>query len=246
MRRKRKNSLLITLITISSVIVLLTAGFFIYASVYYHADNVALQNFAELHPSVKTESGKNYLAFKGDEIKGGVILYPGAKVEYTSYSALATALADNGYLCVLLKVPFNLAFFSSNAADRIPELYPEVSDWYLGGHSLGGAIAAKCLAKSDKYQGLILLAAYSADDLTAKNAKVLSVYGSNDKSLNQKSYLKYKKNLPADFTEKIIDGGCHSYFGTYGIQKRDGTPSIDNFKQIEVTASLIDEFITNK
>ena len=36
----------------------------------------------------------------------------------------------------------NLAVLDMNAADSIPERFSEVTDWYIGGHSLGGAMAA--------------------------------------------------------------------------------------------------------
>ena len=45
-------------------------------------------------------------------------------------------------LCVLVKMPCNLAVLDRNAADSIPERFSEVTDWYIGGHSLGGAMAA--------------------------------------------------------------------------------------------------------
>lgn len=34
----------------------------------------------------------------------------------------------------------------------------------------------------------------------------------------------------------LIPGGCHAYFGMYGLQKGDGTPSISNTRQIQQTA----------
>ena len=53
------------------------------------------------------------------------------------------------------------------------------------------------------------------------------------------SYEKYRENLPADFTEVVIPGGCHAYFGCYGAQKGDGTPEITNEEQIRRTAEAI-------
>ncbi len=53
------------------------------------------------------------------------------------------------------------------------------------------------------------------------------------------SYEKYKTNLPSDFSEVILAGGCHAYFGCYGAQKGDGTPTISNKEQIRLTAEAI-------
>ena len=44
---------------------------------------------------------------------------------------------------------------------------------------------------------------------------------------------------PEDFTEVIIEGGCHAYFGMYGAQDGDGTPTISNYEQIRLTSENI-------
>lgn len=44
-----------------------------------------------------------------------------------------------------------------------------MNSWYVGGHSLGGAMAASYAAKhTDELDGLVLLAAYSTADLTGQ------------------------------------------------------------------------------
>ena len=91
----------------------------------------------------------------------------------------------------------------------------------------------------DEYEGLILLGSYSTEDLSDSDIEVLSIYGSEDRVLNASKYEKNISNLPADFTEIIIEGGCHAYFGMYGAQDGDGMPSISNEKQICQTADEI-------
>ena len=82
--------------------------------------------------------------------KCGFIFYPGGKVEYTAYAPL---------MCVLLKMPLNLAVLDVNAADSVFDMFPEISSWYIGGHSLGGSMAASyALENTDKLEGLVLLA----------------------------------------------------------------------------------------
>ena len=39
-------------------------------------------------------------------------------------------------------VVMNIALIWMNAADGIPERFSDIADWYIGGHSLGGAMAA--------------------------------------------------------------------------------------------------------
>ena len=149
-------------------------------------------------------------------------------------------LAREGVLCVLVEMPFNLAVFDINAADGIQEQYPEIEDWYIGGHSLGGSMAASYLADhTDEYEGLILLGSYSTADLSNTDLNVLSIYGSEDRVLDCEKYDENRSNLPDDFTEVVIEGGCHAYFGMYGAQDGDGTPTISNHEQIRLTAEYI-------
>ena len=50
------------------------------------------------------------------------------------------------------------------------------------------------------------------------------MHGSEDGVLDMDKYRKYRSNLPEDNTyEYVIDGGCHSYFGSHGLRKGDGT-----------------------
>ena len=184
------------------------------------------------------------IIFEPDGAKKGFIFYPGGKVEYTAYIPLMQACAEQGIMCVLLEMPFNLAVFDVNAADGIQEQYPEIEEWYIGGHSLGGSMAASYLAdNAEEYEGLILLGSYAANDLSDTDLDVLSIYGSEDKVMNREKYDENKSNLPDEFTEIIIDGGCHAYFGMYGAQDGDGTPVITNEEQIALTVEHVVEIM---
>jgi len=217
----------------------------IYLGDYYRADISAIQ---EMMPKGSTwkEEPDGTIVFSPEGATKGFIFYPGGKVEYTAYIPLMAALAERGVLCVLVKMPFNLAVFDVNAADGISGDYPEIEEWYIGGHSLGGSMAASYAAKNaDTLAGLVLLASYSTSDISVAGLSVLSVYGSEDGVLNMEKYEKYSENLPHGFDEYVIDGGCHAYFGVYGAQAGDGTPSVTNKEQIDFTAEKITEFINN-
>ena len=147
-------------------------------------------------------------------------------------------------LCILIEMPFNLAVLDMNAAEGWTDKYPNVGNWYIGGHSLGGSMAASFVAKhSDSFDGLILLGSYSTARITLP---VLSIYGSEDKVMNREKYDKYRSNVSSSLTEAVIDGGCHAYFGMYGAQDGDGTPSISNEVQINLTVSEIIDFINKE
>ena len=71
--------------------------------------------------------------------------HPDAKMTHDAVYCIPEVMRDlakDGILCVLVKMPCNLAVLDMNAADSIPERFSEVTDWYIGGHSLGGAMAA--------------------------------------------------------------------------------------------------------
>ena len=235
-KRKRKIFIITTSVVLALTVIVGACA--IYLGDYYRADEEAINAFLPQGTTWKEESGR--IVFEPEGATKGLIFYPGGKVEYTAYIPLMQACAEEGILCVLVEMPFNLAVFDVNAADGIQQKYPEIEAWYIGGHSLGGSMAASYVAdNAEDYEGLVLLGAYSASDLSNTDLAVLSVFGSEDAVMDRKKYNKNKKNLPNGFTELVIDGGCHAYFGMYGAQKGDGIPKITNEEQIRITVDKI-------
>lgn len=233
---KRNRKAVVGIASVVLAVVLIAAACLVYLNDYYHADQEAIAAFLKQDASWK-DKAKGTLVFEPDNATKGFIFYPGGKVEYMAYVPLMQACADQGVLCVLVEMPFNLAVLDMNAADGLQEQYPHIREWYIGGHSLGGSMAASYLAdNAEDYEGLILLGSYSTADLSRTDLDVLSVFGSEDKVMNRAKYDENRTNLPDDFTEVIIDGGCHVYFGMYGAQDGDGTPTISSEEQIRMTA----------
>ncbi len=242
--KNEKKRILKKLIAIFIVFSLLIGACAFYVNDYYRADLGAISAFSNNQKIEREILDDETIIFKPEKVKAGFIFYPGGKVEYTAYIPLMEELAKKDIMCVLLKMPFNLAVLDVNGAEGIKEMFPETEIWYLGGHSLGGSMAATYLSENiEKYEGLVLLGSYSTADLSEENVKVLSVFGSEDKVMNKEKYAEYKINLPKDFSEEVIDGGCHAYFGMYGEQEGDGTPTITNEEQIRKTAEIIEDFI---
>lgn len=222
-----------------ALLVLCGGAIGIYAANYYHMDESAVTAM-ESSDTVTVTNEKGLAVFTPENPEIGLIFYPGGKVECAAYQPLMAACAQQGILCILVEMPFNLAVLDINAADGIQAQYPEIEKWYIGGHSLGGSMAASYLAEHiDDYEGLILLGSYSTADLSETDLDVLSVYGSEDQVMNRDKYEQNKSNLPGDFTEVVIEGGCHAYFGMYGAQEEDGKPGISNVQQIFLTAEQI-------
>lgn len=241
---KSKRRILIWTISVVLTIAITVGGCAIYVSDYYRADSVAIESFTASHSVKANESSGGFIVFEPIDPDAGFIFYPGGKVEYTAYIPLMSALAEKGVLCILTPMPFNLAVLDMNAAKGMTDKYPEVDNWYIGGHSLGGSMAASFVAdNSDDFDGLILLGSYSTAEVTLP---VLSVYGSEDKVMNREKYDKYKTNISSSLTETVIDGGCHAYFGMYGAQDGDGMPSVSNEEQIHLTVEEIIKFINKE
>ena len=234
------------LIVVTIVIVLALGGL----AVYFGNGNPADQNARACieHPVaglVVDDATAGRIAFApqgGGSV--GIVFYPGARVRYDAYAELAERLAQRGYLCVLSDMPLNLALLNQNAADGIVKDYPSISHWYLCGHSMGGMAASNYAhGHQDALDGLILLASRISNDFSGSTLPVLLVSATEDGICTPELLEADNTPLPADFTHVVIEGGCHGYFGSYGDQKSDGTPSIGREEQQDQTAESIDAFI---
>ena len=235
----------IALAVVVALILSLVIGAWIYVSDYYKADDEKIEAFM---PKKTTEVyNKDYIAFGDSNSENGFVFYPGGKVESDAYIPLMRILAESGVFCILFDMPFNLAVLNIDAADGVCEAYPDIKNWYIGGHSLGGSMAASYMSDNiEEFSGLVLLASYSTADISDSGVRVLSVYGSEDGVMNSEKYEENKENLPSDFTESLIEGGCHAYFGMYGEQDGDGRASISAEEQIMFTADKILAFLNEE
>ena len=226
------------LIGLVCVLAALVVAAVVYLNTSYPASDAALDALAsDGQVTVTTQDDGDIVFAPADGVSAvGLVFYPGGKVDQRAYAPLMRECAERGYTCVLVSMPFNLAVFDAGAAAGEEDAFPEVERWYIGGHSLGGAMAASYAADhAGEFDGLLLCAAYSTDDLSQTGLKVESVYGTADGVLNRESYEKYRGNAP-QMAEDVIDGGCHSYFGDYGMQDGDGKPSITREEQLARTA----------
>lgn len=242
--KKMSKKLKIFMISLLCFIIVCCTAFGIYVSDYYHANDAALEATFSDDTVTVIQKNDDYMVFTPEKPKCGLVFYPGGKVEYTAYAPLMKALAEEGFFCVLVKMPFNLAVFDINAADDILEEYTNIKEWYIGGHSLGGSMAASYASKNtDKLKGLILLASFSTENLNDSGLDVIQITAREDEILwdDMEKVKKYQPNLPDDFSQLCIEGGCHAYFGSYGEQKGDGKPTITPEEQVRQTVEFISE-----
>ena len=152
-----KKRFKIALITIISLVIILTCTFFIYVSDYYRADDVAIETM-QSEETLRVQDNLMILSPAAPS-DTALIFYPGAKVEYIAYLPILKKITQSsGITCILVKMPFNMAIFDVNAAAKIIDQFPDIKNWYIGGHSMGGAMASDYASNhQDQIKGLILL-----------------------------------------------------------------------------------------
>jgi hypothetical protein len=215
-------------------------GGFCYFGIYYHANDEALEALKG-NDTVKVLEIKEGFLFDGPGEYEALVFYPGAKVDERAYSNLLLDIAEGGVDCFMVKMPLHMAFTNRTAAIQIADKY-KYQDWYLCGHSLGGAMVSACASMApQKFKGMFMLASYPSEEI-ADDYKYLSFMGTKDTVVKRELYEKGKAFWPSLAKEIIIDGGNHSGYGDYGEQKGDGNAVITSAEQQEqVAAAILDE-----
>jgi pimeloyl-ACP methyl ester carboxylesterase len=176
----------------------------------------------------------------------GLVLYPGGRVDPRAYAPAGRALAEEGYLVAIVPMPLNLAILAPNRAADVMAAFPEVERWAVGGHSLGGAMAARfAYQNSSATDGLVLWAAYpaSTDDLSSYDLAATSISGTRDGLASPDKIEASRPLLPPDTVWVAIEVANHAQFGWYGPQNGDNEATISREEQqakiVESTAALL-------
>lgn len=211
--------------------VIATLGFVVWAETPFKPAPEALSALKSDSQVTVTEA--EYITFKpaDSDPTTAFVFYPGGRVDHRAYAVPLRKIAEQGYLVILLPVRFNLAFFDIDAADRAISDYPDIQQWAVGGHSLGGVASALYASRHDTLNGIIFWASYPADDaLKNTKMKILSVYGTLDMG-GMDAFENSRLNLPALTEYVVIQGGNHAQFGDYGAQPGDNEADISRAEQ---------------
>ena len=178
----------------------------------------------------------------------GLIYYPGGLVDPEAYAVTAQGISDAGYLVVVPKMPLNLAFLGINRADEIMADYPEIESWLIGGHSLGGAMAAEYAKNNvDSLDGLIMFASYPADydDFIDFPIPILTIIGSNDPGSSKQ--LAFYEAVSDSASIYVVEGGNHRQYADYSYQSNDGVATISAAEQqAQIIAATVQFLATLK
>ena len=175
----------------------------------------------------------------------GFIFYPGGLVDPAAYAPLMKQISDQGIMTVILPMPLDLAIFGVNKANDVIAAYPDIKQWIIGGHSLGGSMAAEFVKGNPAaVKGLAFLASYPADstNLSALPIKVTSIYGTND-GVARNVFNESLTRLPDGTPLVVIDGGNHAQFGNYGPQAGDGVATISREEQQQQTTQAVVDLV---
>jgi len=170
----------------------------------------------------------------GSDPTTGFIFYPGGRISHLGYSDLMRAIAEKGYLVVVPKMPLNMAVFESNIADEIIDAHPEINNWVIGGHSVGGTAAALYASSHpDKISGLAIWSSYPANnsDLSSLDIPVILMYGGNETRVTDESVSDHQDLLPPDTRYIKIEGGDHHQFGSYVLTTEENLATISREEQ---------------
>lgn len=178
----------------------------------------------------------------------GFIFYPGGRIDPQGYAPLMREIAHAGYLIIVPRMPLNMAPFNANIADEIQAHFPQVRYWVIGGHSVGGTMAAQYTFRHPEgIDGLVIWASYPADNtnLADFSIPIALIYGSLDPRVNAASVAERQALLPADCRYVQIDGGDHHQFGAYRITPEEHHAEISMSSQheeiIQATLALLAE-----
>ena len=233
--------------TLLTLVIVAITGFLVWAVTPPAPESPALESMQSTQ-AVDFKEMDRWLVFTPTDItpRTGLILYPGGRVDYRAYSAHAQGIAAEGFLVVVVPMPLNFAFLGANRAADVMIAFPEIETWVVGGHSLGGAMAAEFAYDNlNLVDGLLLWASYPSQntDLSSSQLNLLSISASNDGLATRQDIADSITRLPEDAIFIEIEGGNHAGFGWYGAQNGDGEALLSQAEQQDLIVQATVAFL---
>ncbi|WP_349866348.1 alpha/beta hydrolase [Leifsonia sp. WHRI 6310E] len=229
---------------VAAVLVLVVIGFLGWANTPMMGERpAAIAAWTDPAVQIRDAGDAVVMSPTGEASGEGLVFIPGARVDpYAYLYKLSGAVAETGLTVVITKPTLNLAFFDTRPLSTFTSLAPGVTDWAVGGHSLGGVRACQ-LADDPAVSRLILFGSYCANGLSKTSLEVLSIGGGNDGLSTPAKIRDAAHLLPSDATFVEVPGMTHGQFGDYGLQPGDGTATIsDDRARDAITSALASVF----
>jgi hypothetical protein len=241
-KRLLRRRIRITGWTALSTLVVTIIGFLTWFHIVFPADRAATLDVYQDERVVVTQADGVIIMGPAvdSDLTTGLLFFPGARVDPFAYLHPFVDVAANGTTVIIVDPLFNMALFDQRDLATLTAHAPDLTDWVLAGHSLGGVKA--CMeADHPAVSGLVLLASYCATDISGVSIQVIEVVATEDGLIDAVARGEAQSNLPADAQTITLENANHASFGTYGPQPGDGiaTLSRDDIRQAmnEVWAS---------
>jgi len=217
---------------VTLLVVLATVGLVVVSTPYEATAGSIDSVAADERVTVTAVDGGYRLEPADAEPAAGLVFYPGALVDPGAYvESLAPLAAEANVTVVIPRLPLHLAVVDYGAggtplwehrASAVADRHPSIDRWYVGGHSLGGAMACRYANDNPRaVEGVVLYAAYCDRDVSGTGLAALSVVGEGDTVLDRAAYERNRENLPAAATVAELPGLNHTQFGSYTGQRGD-------------------------
>ncbi|TYP71242.1 alpha/beta fold hydrolase [Paenibacillus methanolicus] len=216
-------------------------------AVFEPSDKAILALMSDNRVRVSSSSGWWLLEpVQGVRKSPGVIVYPGLLADAAGYSPWARMLAERGYPVYLVKMPLNFSPLATERATRILNEHPQES-FVIGGHSLGGAVAARyAAAHRERVKGLFLIASFidreAGEDVGGM--PVLQVAATKDGIVTLNVSDREREQLPGTTEYVNIRGGNHQQFASYAEEWQDYPPAISEAEQLSLTAGALEQWLS--
>lgn len=169
--------------------------------------------------SVRIESGDWLIMRPADaEPTAGLIVYPGANCDIRGYAPVLREVAAQGYLVVAVSMPFDFSIFAPNSANDVRDAFPEIRQWVIAGHSMGGAMAARyAFDHQDDLAGLILWDSYppKTNSLADSRLPIVHIHRATMDGRPSPKFEVQRHLFPDSSVWVPIPGGNHMYFGSF-------------------------------
>jgi hypothetical protein len=178
----------------------------------------------------------------------GLVFYPGARVDPDAYVSVLAPVAHQADAAVFIPRPrLNLAIFEPRMAATVFDANPTIETWYVGGHSLGGAMACRYAASEpEAVDGLVLFGSYCDRSIAETDLAVLTIGGTRDAVLGTSRATLRPENLPESATVRRVEGLNHTYFGSYVGQPDDRPATISRSRAHRILQNEVVNLLRNE
>ncbi|MGI9290209.1 MAG: alpha/beta hydrolase [Gammaproteobacteria bacterium] len=162
----------------------------------------------------------------------GIVFYAGAHCDVRGYTPVLKEAAALGYLVVAPTLPFDFAIFAPNKADEVRAAHPEIEQWIIAGHSMGGAMVGTYAdSNRDNLAGMIVFDSHppASNNLSEVDFPVLLFERARLDGSRSQKFIDNQYLYPESAELVLIPGAQHMYYGSFdgGSYQEEWEPGID-------------------